>query len=237
MWKIGLKITVVDADRQSRKLICSLLEKDYEVYAAKSISEGYSLILSVSPDIIIIDPEYPKKEGLELIESVREWSDCPIIALSSSGTELAAVTSLNFGADDFIRKPFFSGELTARINSCLRRIKLLESAKGISQQPVYKSGQLTLNQNDRTCFIGTQNIHLTKNEFKILSLLCRHAGKVLTNDFILKSVWGPKSGGNTGVLRVNITNLRRKLEKDPVNPQYIFTENGIGYRVCENENG
>lgn len=237
VWKIKPKIVIIDSDRQSRRLACTLLEKDYEVYSASSINEGYSLILSITPDIILLDPEYPKKEGVELIESVRQWSDCPIIALSSNGTELAAVTAINAGADDFIRKPYFSKEFFVRIKGCLRRIRLLETAKGIGQGSLYKNGKLCLDHSTHICLIENRNIHLTKNEFKILSTLCKHAGKVLTNDFILKSVWGPQSGSNTGILRVNIANLRRKLEKDPTNPEYIFTENGIGYRMPENEEG
>ncbi len=229
------KIIVIDYDRQNRKLISSLLEKEHEVYSASSFAEGYSLILSTSPDIIIIDPEYPKKAGIELIESVRKFSDCPIIALSLNGTELAAVTAINAGADDFIRKPFFSDELKARVKSCVRRIELLQTAKGISKSSVYRNGELTVDDSSQTCLIKNEHIHLTKNEFKILTLLCRHCGKVLTYDFILTSVWGPRSGGNTGILRVNIANLRKKLEKDPINPEYIFTENGIGYRMAENE--
>ncbi len=229
------KIAVIDFDRQSRKLITSLLENDYEVYSASHFAEGYSLILSTSPDIIIIDPEYPKKEGIELIESVRKFSDCPIIALSLNGTELAAVTAINAGADDFIRKPFFSNELLARVKGCLRRIELLQTAKGVSKSSVYKNGELTVDDSRQTCIIKNEHIHLTKNEFKILALLCRNSGKVLTYDFILTSIWGPKSGENTGILRVNIANLRKKLEANPLNPQYIFTENGIGYRMAENE--
>ncbi|MBP3599567.1 MAG: response regulator transcription factor [Clostridia bacterium] len=228
------KILVIDPDRGSRKLITGLLSKKYEVIFTESVNDGYSAITSHNPDILIIDPLFPKKEGIDFIRSVREWSDCPIIAVSNNGTENAAVTVIEAGADDFIRKPFFSAEFTARITACVKRIAKLNAAKGVPQTPLYQNGELRVELENSSVFLNDKRIHLTKNEFKILSLLCRHSGKVLTYDFILKSVWGPRTDSNTGILRVNITNLRRKLEMDGENPKYLFTENGIGYRIAEN---
>ncbi len=229
------KIIVIDSDRQSRKLISRILKDKYEVISASSFSEGYSLITSHSPDIIIIDPLCPKKEGVSLISSVREWSNCPIIAVASNATESAAVNTILAGADDYIRKPFFEEELLVRIKMSIRRISAIEAAKGVSTLDCYKNSELKLEFDTHSVFINEERIHLTKNEFKILALLCRHAGKVLTYDFILKSVWGPRADSNTGILRVNITNLRKKIEKNPLCPKYVFTENGIGYRAAENE--
>ena len=228
------KIVVIDPDRQDRRLIISLLGKKYEVTFADTIKDGYSAITSNNADIIIIDPLFPRKEGIDFIKLIREWSDCPIIAVSQSGTENAAVTALEAGADDFIRKPFFSAEFTARINSAVKRISRLNAAKGIQTSQVYLNGGLKLDFESNMVFLNGKQIHLTKNEFKILSLLCRHSGKVLTYDFILKNVWGPKTDGNTGILRVNITNLRRKIEGEAVETKYLFTENGIGYRIAQN---
>lgn len=228
------KILIIDPDRGSRKLIIGLLGKKYEVILAETFNDGYSAITSSNPDIIILDPLFPKKEGIEFIKAVREWSDCPIIAISSNGTENAAVTSIEAGADDFIRKPFFSSEFTARIGIAAKRISKLNAAKGISDTAIYKNGSLLVDLNGNSAYIDNQRIHLTKNEYKILSLLCKHSGKVLTYSFILKNVWGPRTDGDTGILRVNITNLRKKLEADYKNPQYIFTENSIGYRIAEN---
>lgn len=229
------KILVIESDRSSRKLITGLLGKKYEVIFTETVNDGYSAITSHNPDIIIIDPLFPKKEGVAFISSVREWSDIPIIAISANGTENAAVTAIEAGADDFIRKPFFSSEFTARIGACAKRIAILNAAKGIADTALYRNGELEVNYDSNSVTVKNERIHLTKNEFRILSLLCRHAGKVLTYDFILKSVWGPRTDGNTGILRVNITNLRRKLEVDTENPRYLFTENGIGYRLNENE--
>ena len=229
------KIIVIDSDRQSRKLLCRILKDNYEVIKASDFSEGYSLITSHYPDMIIIDPLCPKTEGTKLISSVREWSDCPIIALSANATESAAVSAISAGADDYIRKPFFTEELLVRIMSNFRRISAIAASKGISFSDKYKFEDLTVEFDTHSVFIENQRVHLTRNEFKILALLCRHAGKVLTYDFILKSVWGPRTDSNTGILRVNITNLRKKIEKNPLCPKYVFTENGIGYRAAENE--
>lgn len=229
------KIIIIDKERQSRKLLCRILKETYEVIEASSFAEGSSLINSHYPDMIIIDPLSPKTEGINLISSVREWSDCPIIALSANATESAAVTAISAGADDYIRKPFFTEELLVRIKSNFRRISAIAASKGISFSDKYKCEDLTVEFDTHSVFIENQRVHLTRNEFKILSLLCRHAGKVLTYDFILKSVWGPRTASNTGILRVNITNLRKKIEKNPLSPKYVFTENGIGYRAANNE--
>ena len=228
------KILIIEPDRSIRKLISGLLSKKYEVTFTESFSDGFSVITSFNPDIIIIDPLFPKKEGFEFIKSVRELSDIPIIAISGSGTENAAVTSIESGADDFIRKPFFPSEFVARVGIATKHITILESAKGVLNTSIYKTDSLTVDLNANSVYIDNERIHLTKNEYKILSLLCKHSGKVLTYDFILKNVWGPKTDNDTGILRVNITNLRKKIEKDYKNPKYIFTENSIGYRMAEN---
>lgn len=227
-------IVIIDPDRQDRRLLMSILGKKYEVIFADTVNDGYSAITSNNADIIIIDPLFPKKEGIEFIKSIREWSDCPIIAVSQNGTENAAVTAFESGADDFIRKPFFPNEFNSRIHAAIKRISRLNAAKGISDSKIYLNCGLKLDFGSNLVFVDNKLIHLTKNEFKILSLLCRHSGKILTYDFILKNVWGPRTDSNTGVLRVNMANLRRKIEGDTANPKYLFTENGIGYRIAEN---
>ena len=229
------KITIIEPDRRIRRLLLSLLAEQYTVVSAGSINEGYSLIADSAPDIIILDPLYPEKDGIAFIKSVREWSDCQIIALSSNGTERAAVTAIEAGADDFVRKPFFNSELIARIEACKNRSLKLKAAKGVTDNKIYQNSGLKFSFEQGALFLEGSRIHLTKNEFKIFTLLCQNAGKVITYDVILKAVWGPKADSNTGILRVNITNLRKKIEKNPLEPQYLFTENGIGYRVAENE--
>ena len=147
------KILVIDPDRGSRKLITGLLSKKYEVIFTDSVNDGYSAITSHNPDILIIDPLFPKKEGIEFIRSVREWSDCPIIAVSNNGTENAAVTVIEAGADDFIRKPFFSAEFTARITACVKRIAKLNAAKGVPQTPLYQNGELRVELENSSVFL------------------------------------------------------------------------------------
>ncbi|MBR7131987.1 MAG: response regulator transcription factor [Clostridia bacterium] len=229
------KIIIIDSDRRTERLLKGLLGNTYELLSAHGISEGYSLVTANNPDIVIIDPLFPKKEGIAFISSVREWSDCYIIALSENSTELAAVSILDAGADDYIRKPFFSGELLSKIKAYLRRISALNTVALTAAEGCYENSGLRVEHEAHNVYLKGERIHLTKNEFKILSLLCKNAGKVLTYDYIMRSVWGPQVGGDTGILRVNMTNLRRKLEADPLRPEYILTENGIGYRAAENQ--
>lgn len=228
-------ILVVDCDRRSRKLISSLLEKKHNLILVKSISDAYSVLSSSSPDILIIDPEFPKKDGLEFIKYLRGFSNCPILAVSANSTENAAVSAFEAGADDYIRKPFFSSELVARIDAAINRIKIIEAAVGNGVGSVYRRKDLSLDFNTQSVFLNNKRIHLTKNELKILVLLCKNPNKVLTYDYIIKSVWGPKINENTGILRVNIANLRKKLEDTSKESKYLHTENGIGYRMAENE--
>ena len=229
------KIVIIEPDKRCRKLISGILEEDYDVITSSGISEGYSAVITVNPDIIIIDPAFPKKDGTEFIKSVREWNECPIIAISENLSEQAVITAFRAGADDYIRKPFFSSELGLRVKKCIETIEKIETARGVNAVSCYKNGGLIIEFDVRRVSINGESVHLTKNEYKILALLCRFSGKVLTYDYIMKSVWGPKSDNGTGILRVNIANIRRKIEKDPVNPVYLITENGVGYRVAENE--
>ncbi len=229
------KVVIIDSDHRSRKLISSILKDFYDIVSAQSFSEGYSVIVGNHPDIIIIDPLFPEKEGAELIKKVREWNDCQIIVVSASTTERAVIDAFGAGADDFVRKPFFSSELRARVDVLSARYSALEKAKGANTEHSYIFGSLSLQYDNHRVTVDGAPIHLTKNEFKILSLLCRHSGKVLTYEYIIKSIWGPRADTNTGILRVNIANLRKKIEKDQLSPQYILTENGIGYSVNESE--
>lgn len=229
-----LKILLIEGDRQYEKLIKNLLSDRFQIKSVSSFSEGYTAVLSLIPDIVIIDPLFPKNQGLKFISDLRERSNCPIMAISFNGTERAASEIMTAGADDFIRKPFFSKEFLARVERCVRHIELLETAMGMDKSDFYIYNDLKVDFISGQVTKENKKIRLTKGEFQILSLLCRNSGKVLTYDSILKSLWGPSAGNNTGVLRVNITNLRRKIETDPKNPQYILTENGVGYTIGHN---
>ena len=166
---------------------------------------------------------------------MRGYGTFPIIAVSENGSERAVTEALDAGADDYIRKPFLSGELLSRIKAAIRRIEQYEKLLGIDNLESYERDGLIVDYDRHLVLLNGKEVHLTKNEFKILTLLCRYSGRVLTYDFIIKSVWGNGASGGNGILRVNITNLRKKIEQNSNSPLYLFTENGVGYRMAENQ--
>lgn len=207
----------------------------YDVSYAANFADCYQLVSVNPPDVLIIDPLYPKRDGIKLIKAVRQRYQSAVIAVSGIALEHAITEILDAGADDYIKKPFLSGELQARVRVQIRRLEMLEQARGENTCANYSSGKLRVEYDSRTVMLGEKKIHLTKNEFRILSLLCRYSGRVLTYDFMIKSIWGQQTAGGNGILRVNITNLRKKIEPDSSNPLYLFTENGVGYRMAENQ--
>lgn len=230
------KIIVADSDRQNARLIKNLLTASgYEVSAASDFGECFTLISANPPDILIIDPLFPRPDGIKTLKKLREFGLFGIIAVCENGSESAVTETLDAGADDFIRKPFLSGELLSRVRALIRRIEQFEKLSGAGDGDRYECGGLCVDYDRGTVTIGGKAVHLTKNEFKLLTLLCRYSGRVLTYDFILKSIWGPQASGGNGILRVNITNLRKKIEQDSEGPLYLFTENGVGYRMAENQ--
>lgn len=230
------RIIISDSDRQSARLLKTTLSSaGYEISSASGFRECYPLISAFSPDILIVDPLYPGKDGLNLIKSLKEQSGCTVIAVSAVAGERAVTETLDAGADDYIKKPFYSAELLARVRTAVRHLEQLEAAKGTASSDCYSCGGLTVEYDRRAAFMNGERVRLTKNEFRILALLCRSSGKVLTYDFIIKSIWGTQVSGGNGILRVNVTNLRKKIEQDSLHPLYLFTENGVGYRMSENE--
>lgn len=229
------RIIIADGDKQNEKLIKNILSREgYDVTAADNFGDCYTEASLSAPDLVIIDPLYPSTEGLRLISDISRRESCAVISVSSVWSERTVTEILDAGADDCIKKPFFTGELKARVRAAVRRLEKLEAARGADGGGFYKHGSLTVDYDSHTVRAGEMPIHLTKNEFRILTLLCRYSGRVLTYDFIQKSIWGPETAGNNGILRVNITNLRKKIEPEPSNPIYLFTENGVGYRIAEN---
>ncbi len=210
-----------------------LTASGYEVTQSYSFTECFNAVSVSTPDILIIDPLFPETEGIKTIKRLRSYGNFSIIALCEIGGEKAVVSALDAGADDFIKKPFLSGELLARVRVSIRKAEQLEEALGISTDEKYLYNGLCVEYDRHRVTVNNKEIHLTKNEFKILTLLCRYSGRVLTYDFLIKSVWGHQALGGNGILRVNITNLRKKIEQDSGNPQYLFTENGVGYRIAE----
>ena len=230
------RIIIADQDRQNARLIKNLLSAaGYDAAVASSFSECFTLVSLTLPDIIIIDPLFPLPEGIKTVKKLRERGSFAIIAVCENTSERAVTQTLDAGADDYIRKPFLSGELLSRIKAAVRRIEQYENLLGLSTLERYENGALCVEYDRHSVKVGGKEVHLTKNEFKILTLLCRYSGRVLTYDFIIKSVWGAQATGENGILRVNITNLRKKIEQDSGKPLYLFTENGVGYRMAENQ--
>jgi two-component system KDP operon response regulator KdpE len=187
--------------------------------------------MSNNPDLIILDLGLPDIDGVEVISKIREWSKIPIIIVSARGNERQKVEALDKGADDYLTKPFGIGELLARIRVSLRHSNMNSSHEKKIKQ--FRVKDLFIDFEKRKVVVDGENIHLTPTEFKIMELLCRYSGKVLTHNFIINEIWGSVVGNETQSLRVFMANLRRKLEKDPTRPEYIYTEVGVGYRLVD----
>lgn len=228
-------ILVIEDERTISNFICRALNaNEYKAVAAASGKEGLSLYFSHCPDLVLLDLGLPDMDGLDVLGQLSGLpQETPVIIISARDRESEKVKSLDMGADDYVVKPFGVPELLARIRSTLRRADRLRVSQGATKD-IYQIKDLTVDISRHTVTLAGENIHFTQNEFKILELLCIHAGKVLTYDFILKHVWGPFAGNNSNqILRVNMANIRRKLKENPSNPKYVLTELGIGYRMLE----
>ena len=223
-------ILIVEDDEHIRNYIKTILStEEYSVLESGNYRTALTMIASYNPDLILLDLGLPDGDGSELIRSVREWSQVPIVVVSARDYERDKVIALDNGADDYVTKPFGTDELLARIRAALRHGKVRTG----SVEKVYSGKGLRVDAERRLVSVDDKMIHLTQTEYRIVVLLCRHSGKVLTYDFIIREVWGPFSGCDTQILRVNMANIRRKLEKDPAMPEYITTEIGVGYRMVE----
>lgn len=230
---VKLSVLVIEDEENICNFIKTCLRsQNYKVTTAATAAEGISFVNSGACDLILLDLGLPDADGLEVIRSVREWSSLPIIIISARTKEQEKVQALDAGADDYITKPFGTAELMARIRTALRHSNRLENDEELNKRP-YVCGDLTVDFEKRLVLLKGEPIHLTQIEFRIVSLLARNAGRVLTYDNILTQIWGPYIEHNNQILRVNMANVRRKLEENPADPQYIFTEVGIGYRMAE----
>ena len=227
-------ILLIEDERTISNFICRALNaNDYKALSASSGREGISLFFSHQPDLILLDLGLPDMDGLEVLEQLSGLpQEVPVIIISARDRESEKVKALDMGADDYIVKPFGVPELLARIRTTLRRADRLRASQGAHKEK-YQIKDLTLDITRHQIFVGEEEIHFTQNEFKILELLCIHAGKVLTYDFIQEHIWGPYGSSSNQILRVNMANIRRKLKENPSDPKYILTELGIGYRMLE----
>ena len=224
-----LTAVIIEDEKNISSFIESILASEgYRTFAAFTGTEGLSLITSRCPDIILLELGLPDMDGIKIIEKVRQFTHTPIIVISARTREEEKVSALDQGADDYITKPFGASELMARIRTALRH-----SHRDSTLSPVYSCGGLVIDFEKRLVTLDGQVIHLTQIEYKLVSLLARQAGKVLTYDYLMQQIWGPYSDSNNQILRVNMAHIRRKMEKNPAEPEYIFTEIGVGYRMRE----
>jgi two-component system KDP operon response regulator KdpE len=222
-------LLLIEDDAQIRRFLrASLVTQGYELIEAGTGRDGLALAASQVPEIVLLDLGLPDMEGLDVIKQLRAFSTVPIIVLSARGQERDKVANLDAGADDYLTKPFGIGELLARIRVALRK----SLPAGESQpEPTYYLGKVKVDFDRRLVFRDQDEVHLTPIEYKLLLVLLKHRGKVVTHRQLLKEVWGPSYVEQNAYLRIFILNLRRKLEDDPTRPQYLLTEPGVGYRL------
>ena len=222
-------LLIVEDDSQMRKFLrASLSSHGYRLVEATDGAEGLNQAASYNPDLILLDLGLPDIDGLEVTKRLREWASAPIIVISARGQEDDKINALDAGADDYLTKPFGTGELLARIRVALRHAARAGQER---TEPVLTVGELSVDLDKRTVHVAGAEVHLTPIEYKLLVTLLKNSGKVLTHRHLLKEVWGPGYANNTQYLRVYMVQLRHKLEADATRPRYLVTEPGIGYRL------
>lgn len=222
-------VVVIEDDPQMRRFLrTSLRSHGFQVFEADTGSQGIVEAGVRKPEVVILDLGLPDMDGVEVVKAVREWTTLPIIILSARSTEEHKIQALDAGADDYLTKPFGIGELIARIRVALRHSAL--SSTNASGE-VFSTGELRVDLLRRAVFLGEREIRLTPTEYRLLTMLAKHAGKVLTHRQLLTEVWGPAYVDNSHYLRIYMSQLRQKLEADPTKPEYLVTESGVGYRL------
>lgn len=228
------KVLVIEDEAYICTLIETLLNMyGYQPLIAKTCGMGYSMFTSHNPDLVILDLGLPDKDGMEFIKTVRQNCITPIIVLSARMTERDKIIALDLGANDYITKPFGSGELLARVRAALRNSR--QNAAGILPGGTFKAGGLVICYDRRQVFIDGQEIRLSQTEYNILSLLSEHSGRVMTYATIIRAIWGDADCGSTKKLQVNMANIRKKLGSKPGSNHYILNELGVGYRMVDED--
>ena len=223
-------ILLVEDDLPIRRLLhSSLSDAEYRLLDAETGRDAIRFATQHPPDLVILDLGLPDIDGQEVLRQLREWLRAPIIILSARDQEQQKIAALDAGADDYLTKPFSTGELLARIRVALRHAARVP---GELESSTFEQGDLRVELAERRVFVRDTEVHLTPLEYKLLTKLIRHAGKVLTHRFLLNEVWGPGHAEETHYLRVFMASLRRKLETDPAQPRHLLTEPGVGYRLA-----
>jgi two-component system, OmpR family, KDP operon response regulator KdpE len=223
----GPVVVLIEDEPQIRRFLRAVLpEHGYVLFEADTGKQGLVEAAVRKADVLLLDLGLPDLDGTEVIKRIREWSAMPIIVLSARAQEDDKVAALDAGADDYLTKPFGVGELLARL-----RVALRHASRSEQGDDRFEQGALTVDLAARRVELNGQQVHLTPIEYRLLSVLVRHAGKVLTHRQLLKEVWGPSHVEDTHYLRIYMAQLRRKLEQDPAQPRLLLTEPGVGYRL------
>ena len=229
-------VVIVEDEYNISSFVSAVLQANgFDTMVARNGAEAIILITSHCPDLVLLDLGLPDMDGQGIIENVRGWSNVPIIVVSARTRERDKVMALESGADDYITKPFGTSELLARIRTALRHVQLREGEQAQRQTGVFHTGDLEVDYDKRRVYVNGEDAHLTQNEYKIVALLSKYSGRVLTYDSIIKHIWGPNAKQGNQILRVNMANIRRKIEPSTAEPRYIMTEMGVGYRMAEGE--
>ena len=234
--KIKDKVLIVEDEQSISSFISMILTANgYDTIIVRSGEEALTMIASHCPDMIVLDLGLPDMDGIEVLRSLRGWSSLPVVVVSARTHENDKVEALDLGADDYLTKPFGTAELLARVRTAIRHTRTTSPTGEIAQRGTYSVGEMVIDYNKHQVLVRGENVRLTLSEFRIVALLGKFAGKVLTYDFIIRDLWGPKAKADNQILRVNMANIRRKIEDTPGQPQYIFTEVGVGYRMREGD--
>lgn len=230
--KRQLMVLIVDSDTVMLDFLSEILGiNDYDVLTATKGKEALSLITSSCPDLVLLELNLPDIDGLDVLKTIRRISDVPVVIVSKRSHERDKVDALDFGADDYVTKPFGTSELLARMRVALRHSRLVRGADEHLAEKI-KIGDIEIDNQKRAVMLEGKFVRLTPIEYKILLLLSKNAGKVLTHEYIINEIWGPHVSDNQ-ILRVNMSKIRKKIEKNPGAPRYILTDAGVGYRMAE----
>lgn len=224
-------LLIVEDDAQIRNFIAYALKQEgFAYHTASAAQQAMEILISQKIDLMILDLGLPDFDGMEVIDKVRSWSELPILVVSARDQDKEKAAALDAGADDYLTKPFSIDEMLARLRVALRRSRTEETDMR-SSGSTYTNGSLSIDYAAGCAYLDGVEVHLTPIEYKLLCVLARNTGKVLTHNYILKEVWGSALASDTPSLRVFMATLRKKIEKDPSNPQYIQTHIGVGYRM------
>ena len=228
------KILIVEDDTSVRNLIVTTLKAhDYQYLVAENGANAILEASSHNPDIVLLDLGLPDMDGIEIIKKIRTWSNMPIIVISARSEDMDKIGALDAGADDYLTKPFSVEELLARLRVTQRRLAIMPIEGSVEATSVFENGELRIDYAAGCAYLGDEELHLTPIEYKLLCILSKNVGKVLTHTYLTEHIWGSSWENDVASLRVFMATLRKKIEKKPGSPQYIQTHIGVGYRMIK----